>query len=191
MDEFNPYAPPSADDILEPYVPDAGGLWRDGSLLVMTKTARLPDRCLKCNMPAGGWTLRRRLSWHPPAYYLLFFFCNVIIYIIVALIVRKTATVYVPLCEIHRQRRRRAIILGWILSLAGLGIVVAGGSSDAEYSGAVIFGGLILTLGAIIGGIIGSQVGAPRRIDDRFVWLKKVDPAFLGELPAWEGASML
>ena len=183
MDEFNPYAAPKSDDILEPYPSEDGRFWCDGSLLMMTKGVQLPDRCLKCNMPAGGWTLRQRLSWHPPAYYLLIIFCNILIYIVVALIVRKTATVNLPLCEIHRQGRRRAIAWGWVLSLVGIGILVAAASSDSEYAGAGVLVGVILTLGAMIGGIIGAQVGVAKRIDDRYVWLKKSPPRSSGNCP--------
>ena len=59
MDEFNPYAPPKDMTFLESYPSGDDRVWRHGPLLVMTKGSQLPDRCLKCNLPAGGWRLER------------------------------------------------------------------------------------------------------------------------------------
>jgi hypothetical protein len=186
MDEFNPYAPPKADLSSGPE-PESNGVWRDAALLIMTKQASLPDRCLKCNQPAGGWTLKRKLSWHPWYWFLLIFFCNVIIYVIVALVVRQTAVVLVPLCEDHRRRRRRAITVGWILGLAGVGAMVIGGSSqDEAFAGIFMLVGLVLFIVGAIYGIVGAQTAVPQKIDKRFVWLKKVHPDFLAGLPSWE-----
>ncbi|HEU4387406.1 MAG TPA: hypothetical protein VFV34_06385, partial [Blastocatellia bacterium] len=38
-------------------------VWRDGSKLVMRSSARLPDRCIKCNAPTGGSYVNRKLNW--------------------------------------------------------------------------------------------------------------------------------
>src|SRR4051812_44962371 len=85
MPEFNPYAAPKTP--LAPssrkQMPVEEGLWADGKVLVMTKSAELPDLCIKCGAPAEGYRLKRNLMWHPPAWYLLILF-NLIIYAIVA-----------------------------------------------------------------------------------------------------------
>jgi uncharacterized membrane protein len=187
MNTLNPYAPPQTDISLEPHDQDLGGVWRDGKLLVMAKDAALPDRCLKCNLPANGGTLRRKLSWHPPFWYLLLFF-NVIIYCGVALLVRKTATVSFPLCEVHRKRRLRSIAVGWLFSLLGIAVMVAGiaGLERSEAVGPlVILAGVLLLFVGIISGLMGAQVAVPHKIDKRFVWLKKAHPEFLAALPPW------
>jgi drug/metabolite transporter (DMT)-like permease len=186
MDEFNPYAPPKDEVVLEPFHPQGSGVWRDGPLLVMTKDAQLPDRCLKCNLPAGGWRLKRKLSWHEPAWYFLVLLglIGIIIYVIAASVVRQTATVMVPLCEEHRRRRKRAIAAGWLLGLAGIAAFVLGGSIE-EYQAAAFLGGMLLLVTGLIFGMVGSQVAVPKRIDERFVWLKKVHPATLEELPVY------
>src|SRR5438045_334031 len=54
------------DGYVLPPPPMSNGIWRDGKTLVMMKEAFLPDRCVKCNGPANGYRLRRRLSWHEP-----------------------------------------------------------------------------------------------------------------------------
>jgi MFS family permease len=192
-DLFNPYAAPKAEVRVGPHAGDDDGVWRDGAVLVMTKYAKLPDRCLKCNGPADGWALKRSLSWHPQVYYLLLLI-SPIIYIIVALIVRKTAKVYFPLCERHRRRRRRAIAVGWLASLLGIALIFAAATvvpTIVEVQThwiivpVVFFVGVVLFLTGIIYGFIRSQVAVPTRIDKRFVWLNKVGPAFLATLPFW------
>src|SRR3954464_15581653 len=59
------------DGYVLPTPPD--GVWRDGPILVMHKIAPLPDYCIKCNSPANGLRIRRKLSWHHPALYILVF----------------------------------------------------------------------------------------------------------------------
>ena len=92
MSDFNPYAPPA--DISDGGgrwggADEGGGLWRERFLLVMDKTATLPDdRCIVCHAPATGKPLRRKLSWHTPWWYLLVLF-NLLVYVIAAMIVRR------------------------------------------------------------------------------------------------------
>ena len=188
MSDFNPYAAPKS-EIMEQahHLAEEGGLWRDGPLLVIRKGTELPDRCLKCNGPAEGYRLKRTLSWHRPAWYLLVLF-NLIIYVIVALCVRWTAKVAAPLCPRHRSKRRRAIAVGWLGSLAGIGLMVVGASVpiDGIIIGAVVVVGLVLFLASLIYGMATSQMVVPKRIDKNFVWLKKVSPDFLAALPDWQ-----
>ena len=120
--------------------------------------------------------------WHPSLWYLLLLI-NVPIYLIVTLFVRHKATVMVPLCEEHRSRRRRAIAGGWLLVITGIVVMIAGGSNEGYEAGLVI--GLLLFLAGVIYGIAGTKVAVPEKIDDRLVWIKKVNPEFLDELPIY------
>lgn len=186
---FNPYEAPKGD--LKPIGSLAdGGLWRDGNLLVMRKDALLPDRCLRCDSPAEGYRLKRNLSWHHPAWYLIVL-ANLLIYVIVALCIRKTAKIEVPLCPIHRAKRRNAILTGWLLALAGIGLFIAGialGGTERESSLIVLVPvGAVVFLVGLFWGAIGAPPVVPTRIDDYYVWLKKVGPEFLGHLPVWPG----
>src|SRR4051794_32771399 len=45
--EFNPYSAPKVDAAA--MRPGHGTIWREGKLLVMSKGAELPARCVKCN----------------------------------------------------------------------------------------------------------------------------------------------
>jgi hypothetical protein len=163
------------------------GVWRDGNLLVMTKGAQLPYVCVKTNQPAELW-LRRKLYWHPFWIYLLILL-SLWIYIIVALIIREKADIQVGLCQEQLARRRWAIAGGWLGSLFGLVLLIAGIANSQANEFAWLFGilGLLVFLGAIITGVIVSRIVAPTRITKRFVWLKGVNLSYLGALPAFPG----
>src|SRR5438270_17415 len=112
--EFNPYAPPKAPPPVQfqPY-PNQGydpmfGLWRQGNVLVMHKLAPLPDRCVKSNQPANGRTLKRSLRWHHPAIYLALL-AHFLIYVVLALVLSKSAIIRIGLSEEWIARRRRTI----------------------------------------------------------------------------------
>jgi hypothetical protein len=186
MPEENPYRSPT------PTAPviDSGfatavsqGVWRDGKLLMMTKTATLPPRCTRCNAPTED-RLKRKLSWHAPGWYLLLP-ASVLIYVIVALIIRETATIEVGYCAVHRRKRRRAIAIGWLVALAGLVLALVATNFPRSEPLLVVIGILMMLVGLIYG-VVGSQVVSPKRIDKRFVWLKQVSPDYLAELPVRE-----
>jgi hypothetical protein len=158
------------------------GIWRAGSKLVMTRDAQLPDRCVKCNAFTNG-RLRRKFSWHHPAIYILLIVAW-LVYLIVAMILRKSATVDLGLCEEHSAKRRTYIWISWLLALGGVaGFVLAMSAHD----GTPALIGFLLLLTAIVFGVITSRVVYPSKIDDRFVWLKGVNADYLNQLPAWPG----
>lgn len=96
----NPYKPPQvADAIVDAAVVENYGLWRKGNILVMHKNVQLPDRCVKSNAPTNR-RLKRNLSWHHPAVFLSILI-SPLIYIILALILRKTANIYIGLSDEH------------------------------------------------------------------------------------------
>ena len=182
MPDFNPYEAPQGDATPREEFQEGGeGIWRDGPLLVLRQGAWLPDRCVKCNAPAGGRRLWRKLSWHPPGWYILVLI-SVPIYIIAALIVRKTAAVGVGLCEAHWVRRRRALTLGWVAGLAGLGLLITGLTAEAVW---LVIVGVCTLIAGLVAGVVASQTVAPARIDAELVWLKNVGPDFLAEFPDW------
>ena len=156
------------------------GLWQEpGGVLVIEKGASLPDRCVKCNAPANGYRLRRKLTWHHPALALLVL-VSALIYVIVAMVVRKSAEVDIGLCATHVAKRKTAILIAWGLGLGGLLGLFAGVAAD---EGLVIAVGVLTSLVGIIWGIVGARVVFPKKIDDHYVWLKGVTPSYLGDLP--------
>ena len=161
----------------------AARLWRTPKDLVMAKEATLPDRCVKCHAPATGERLKRNLYWHPPWIYILIL-ASLLIYVIVALIIRKRATIHIGLCDEHRAARRNAIALGWGILLAGIGTIIAAISFSSGWAG--LTGGVLIIAGTIYGSVRGRVVSAAR-IDDQHLWLRGVCPAFLDTLPEWTG----
>lgn len=193
MDGVNPYAAPQSEVVVDALLAEPGdGVWRDGAILVMRKEAVLPDRCVKCNQPAGGGRLKRSLAWHHPAWFFLILI-SLWIYIIVALIVRHTAKIEIGLCEVHRRKRRNAIAVSWFLVLAGIGAFCAGlGLSGGFgptpwYAPASLVGGVVLFLAGLIYAVVAVPPVTPQKINKEFVWLKKVDPDYVAEFPPITG----
>lgn len=177
MSEFNPYAAPKIE--VTARVEGEQDVWSDGTSLFLTRGAVLPDRCVKCDAETGGYKLKRNLSWHHPLLYLLVF-VNLLIYIIVALIVRKTARVDVGLCPRHRSRRLRAILIGWLGSLGGIAMMISAAIvNQAPASGFLVAGGLVMLLFSLFYGLMIAQVVRPTKIDDRLVTLRGIGPAYL------------
>jgi len=182
----NPYAPPLTEPIVyDAQLVDDQGLWRKGNILVMRKGSQLPARCVKSNQPTDR-RLKRSLYWHHPAIYLSILI-SIWIYIILALILRKSATVYVGLCDEWFAKRHRAMFIGWFLVLAGIGLFVAG-IATVDRSDAfpwMLVAGPLVFLGGAIYGLLAARMVAAVRISDDYVWLKGVHPSFLADLPEW------
>ena len=94
-------------------------IWRSKSMLVMAKRAPLPQRCVKCNAPAQQ-TLNRKLRWHHPALYLVIF-AGPLLYLILSLVLSKSATIHIGLCETHVATRKRDMLITCVLVLLSFG----------------------------------------------------------------------
>lgn len=175
------------DSAQQPYFPPAThgmpSMWRTKSILVMTKEALLPGRCVKCNAYAEE-RLKRKLTWHHPALYLLII-VSVLIYAIVAMVVRKTATVNVALCPEHFAARKKHLAITWALGLLCVACFAVAILSDELIS---VVLGIALVIATPIYGIVTLRVVTPARIDEHLVWLRGVNADYLQELPEWRGA---
>jgi len=179
--------PPPTGIVLEdgyilPPPPAIGGIWRDKSTLVMTKDASLPDRCVKCNAPANGVRLKRRLAWHSPVLYLLIFLA-VLIYVILAGMLSKRATVYLGLCNEHFQRRRKQKAIGWLLLAIGVVGPILAIAYDYPMLGLL---GFAVFLFAVVWLVVVSRVVVVRKIYDQLVWLNGINSDYLAQFPNWQ-----
>jgi hypothetical protein len=170
----------------EPYFPPPmhglQTIWRDNSILVMTKEALLPNRCVKCNEPTGE-RLKRKLTWHHPAIYLTVLI-SILVYAVIALVLRKSAVVNIGLCEEHLEIRQRNLAITWILGIAAvLCFPLAAFLED----GFILLLGIVLLLATAIFGTVTLRVVVPTKIDDHFVWIKGITPDYLRDFPQWQG----
>jgi hypothetical protein len=163
---------------------DSDSIWRKNSVLIMTRHALLPDRCIKCNEPADR-KLKRNLSWHHPALYLVIF-AGVLFYAILAMILRKTATVELGLCENHSALRKRDLLITWTLGLLSVGsFFLAIQFEDLTFAG---IGGLLILATAVYG-IVRVRVVTPTKIDENLIWLKGFNHDYLADLPEWRSSN--
>lgn len=156
----------------------------EGALLVVPQPgAELPDACVRCGEPAGGATLRKQFSWHPPWIFILVLLW-LIVYLVVAMVLRKTINLNVPICDAHRRRRQRALWIGGGLMLGSvpLGILI-GMSLRGDVAGVWGFGaGLVSFIAGLVVLGIGGQLLRPTRIDPQEAVFAGADPRFLAKL---------
>jgi len=187
--QVNPYAPPAA---VHPAaqawgppgaIPD--GVWRQGKLLVVHKRAQLPAICVKSNQPATQW-LKRKLSWHEP-WIAITVVAGLLLYVILAMILTQRATVYIGLSDEWMARRRKRMIVCWIVGLAFLALIpVAFGLANVTDQDGWLLLILVGFIGALIVLIAGQTLVSmvtPQRINNDYVWLKGASPEFLNRLP--------
>ena len=168
------------------YGPMAGGLWRKGGVLVMHKSAQLPDVCVKSGEPSVG-RLKRNLQWFHPAIYLTLLVA-ILLYAILVAVLSKRATIYIGLSEKWFKKRRQALIIGWVSALIGVLLFVGSfvlAAQEAPLWGLVMLVGIFVFLAAIIYGSYAARMVTAQKIDDQYVWLKGVHPDVLAKLPEW------
>lgn len=161
------------------------GPWRDGKLLVTLKNAPLPDACLKCGTPPVKH-VKKALSWHHPALYLVIF-VGLLFYLILGLCLRKTATIFVPLCAECNGRRKRNGLISF-LGFAGalVAFIAAATSLEGEASTAAVLAGVALLLFCLIW-MAATQFVYAKKINATHAWVKKAGSPFLDRLPQWTG----
>ena len=154
-------------------------IWRSDRFLVLRHDAVLPPRCVKCNAPQYHDTVKRKLFWHPPWIYVLIP-AGVLVYLIVASIIGKRAVVQVGLCQEHRRTRLRGLLVAWLLFVLSMTGLICAFPYASLYLG---LASLAVLLATGVYAFVRLQIVTPKKIDDRFVWLKGVTPEYLGAFP--------
>jgi len=151
-----------------------------GRELMIPDGASIADRCVRCGDPSDGRPFKRRLSWHPGALYLLILFPGLLIYLIVAMFVRKRATIYVGLCERHRRQRRTMMAVAGGVLLAAIALFfMAANSTDDDLIRMIVPAGIAGAVTSLVMAmVISKQLGYPGRIRPPFVWLKNVHSGY-------------
>jgi len=175
--EMNLFAPPRVDVDAASAPRGAREAWAEGKILVTLRNgATLPQRCVKCNTECSEPGKQKRFYWHTPALYLLIV-VYVFIYILVALIVRKKATLIFSLCKNCKNRRRNRILLWtvpFLLAIAGIALV------PNEWMPIAV--GLTFLVG-LVGFSRSAQILAVRKMDATTARFSGANPAFLRTLP--------
>ncbi len=183
MADYNPYKAPSG--LYGPIEGSGPGgfsvgtqpVWRLGNgAIVPTYMANLPPRCVRCNQPEVA-RVTMTAYWHPAWVYVLLPL-GVLPYAIAATSTRRTITLEVPICEVHRSRR----MIGMLLVLLGL-FGPLGGVFLAMYleSTTPLIVSVVLFF-AMMPGIFLRTLLTPKRISDAHAWLRAGEP-FLASLP--------
>jgi hypothetical protein len=175
----NLYAAPVHDSA--PGLDGSAAVWREGSDLHFTYPAQLPARCLACNGPVAK-EYQRTWYWHHPGLYFLILL-GFWPYAIVALIVRKSATAKVGLCQDHVRRRRRNLALAWGLAVVGTLVLFSSCSLKQDSVALGILAGFATFFAAIIVGMRGSGLLTPKRIDATVARMGGAGVAYLDSLP--------
>lgn len=174
---YNPYAPPTAS--VESIGRREGAFaYVEGSTLVVSKEALLPDICVKCAAPSR---VRRtqRFVFTPP-WVIVVMVLSFLIGAIVAMIVQKRGTLHLPLCDACQHRWKKA---NWQVAAAlfaiplsvMLGFLVAGSSENV---GTIVVALLLASLvGLIVVAVVQQNVRVTsRKVDDRSITLRGVHP---------------
>ncbi len=154
----------------------------DGVKLIVPQGAALPTNlCIRCGAPANGKPLKKTFYWHTPWLFLLVF-CGLLIYAILALVIRKQITLYLPLCDEHSRRRKRMILIGWALALAGIASIYL--AVEADFNVWLTMATVLALI--VIGGIVGANGASvinTKYIDARYASFTGPCRAFLDQLP--------
>lgn len=167
----NPYEPPgSATDIKPTQAGGRGDYVAElsGDDLVISKGAEFPSVCLKCGSKDASAAQEHLFQYNPPYVIPVIVLCTMP-GIILMLLVRKSAKMVIPLCEVCDAKWRGAKV--WIAAavgilIASLFIPFALGEPQA------LLVGLLVGFGAFLGiflGVVNPALLRARKIDDEKV----------------------
>ena len=159
---------------------------RVGQQFVVPRQAvpALPPNCVKCGRPTQD-TMNKTFWWHNPVL-LLIVLISPIIYVIVALIVRKSCKLNVPVCEEHRSSYKTKRWVGGLMMLGSIPVPIAvgvlGNGSDNAVLAAIFLFFVLFIAGAIVFGLAGPI--KPSNMDEQTATFKGAGESFLQLLPS-------
>ena len=158
---------------------------RVGEQFVVSRLSpSLPPNCVKCGRPTRD-NLNKTFYWHNPLIYLIILF-NLLIYAIVALVVRKSCKLNVPVCDEHRSGYKTKRWVGGLLMLASIPVPIAvgviGNGSDEAILIAVLLFLVLLVAGLVVFGV--ANPIKPTNMDEQTATFKGAGEGFLQMLPS-------
>ena len=160
--------------------PQAPQARMQGSVLVLSKHAQMPQICAKCGVQHGLTARHTKMSWVPGWAYAMVVFGWAIGLIIMA-VTRKTAQVTVPVCDSCNKRWSQGNLFFGLSFLPAaflylLMIVFAGVDLPDAGAACMLLGTLALLVAPIVVAFAVKRPRAvyPDKIDDHFVYLKGV-----------------
>ena len=127
------------------------------------------------------------MSWHPSLLFITVLL-SPFIYIILALILSKRATIYVPLSDAWRRKRTTRLLLGWVLLLVagiafivGIGLLADERGGQANIGPIVLLGSLVTLIVSVVFFMLASRIVWPVKIDDHYLHLRGFHPDFLAQ----------
>ncbi len=139
-----------------------GVAWRYGTLLVTETNTKLHDQCVKCNAPANGYRLKRELRS----------------------LFGRSGVIYVGLCEGHRRKRNRGLIIGWSGFTVCAVLLLTSTVLDSGFWTLSV--ALIAAASAITTGVMTNCVGTSK-ITREHLFVTGCHSDYLAELSEWPG----
>ena len=126
------------------------GAWASGKLLITGHNAVLPLYSIRCGRPADTNTLSKKFSRHPQWIY-FFILIAIFTYIIVALAMRRSISLQIPLCSAHLKKYKALRFASAVLLLGCIAeMVVAGNYLQEPYMGWGIAAGLLAKVAGLV-----------------------------------------
>ena len=75
------------------------------------------------------------------------------------------------------------MLAGWLTAMAGIVSMIAAGIVPDQITPIAVIAGIILLSVGLVGGLFGSRILVPARIDKHFIWLSNISPAYLAAFP--------
>lgn len=159
-------------------------VWRSGETLVVKSDSVLPDCCVRCGEPAEEQVINKWLFWHTPIL-LPVAFLSWPFYLLLAVVMRRTMQVELPMCTRHINQRRWCTILGVLMLPTAAGMVLAALVQAAPLL--FLMAMLMVLSSAVLIGWARNPVWVVR-FEENVAFVQNVHPTILEKdsIPVWE-----
>ncbi|VAX36200.1 hypothetical protein MNBD_PLANCTO02-1220 [hydrothermal vent metagenome] len=168
---------------------NSGGIWSKGKILVMDVDAKLPDICIKTNLPAKGNKIEQKLRWSP-------LWITLLGGALMGLIFSKVAIVHVGISKKWQDRRKKKLWIKYGVALFGfilvpLSVTIMNTAGESEFI--EIIAALFIPIGIImclVGTVLAltDKIGLyAKKITDDYIFIKGAHKDYVKRFPQWEG----